>query len=113
MTNPSDTGTPSTGRAEHPLYGSDPSLRAIQAERQKVYGDPLENHRGIAMAWSGLLQPHWEAIRDGRPIPAWCVALLMGTLKINRMRRIYKEDNYDDLRNYLQFAQEWQRDGLT
>lgn len=94
--------------AEFPLYGTDPSLKAIQADRQKVYGDPKENHDGIAMGWVGLLQPHWQDIRDGKPIPAWCVALLLAALKLNRMRRVFKQDNYDDIRNYLQFAQDWQ-----
>lgn len=88
-------------------------IEAIKRERQKVYGDPRENHRGIAQAWAGLLQPHAERIKRGDPIPEWCVALMMAALKLNRMRRVYKQDNYDDLAAYAGFAEEWQRqDGL-
>lgn len=82
----------------------------IKSERQKVYGEPRENHRGVANAWAGLLQPHWEAIRRGDPIPEWTVALLMVALKTNRMRRVYHADNFQDLRAYLDFAEEWQGD---
>lgn len=84
----------------------------IQASRQEVYGDPLENHRGIAQAWAGLLQPHAERIAQGKPIPPWVVALLLASLKINRMRRVFKQDNFDDAEVYLSFAKEWQSKGL-
>lgn len=80
----------------------------IKAERQKVYGDPLENHKGIAQMWAPLLQPHADKIKAGEPIPPHVVALLMCALKLNRMRIAYHEDNYTDLRNYASFAQEWQ-----
>lgn len=85
----------------------------IKAERQKVYGDPLENHKGIAQMWAPLLQPHADAIKAGEPIPPHVVALLMCALKLDRMRIAYHEDNYADLRNYLSFAQEWQRGEAT
>jgi hypothetical protein len=89
----------------------DPHLEEIKKSRQAVYGDPLQNHQGIAAAWSGLLQPHWEAIRDGRPIPSWTVAHMMAALKLNRMRITYHPDNYDDITVYLQFAKDWQSQG--
>lgn len=82
----------------------------LQRERQEVYGDPKENHDGVAMAWVGLLQPHAERIARGEPIPAWTVALLLASLKINRMRRVFKQDNYDDLAVYASFAEKWQRE---
>lgn len=107
---PSPTTPPKPVAAEFELVGDDPKLTEIQAQRQKVYGDPLENHRGIAMAWVGLLRPHWEAIRDGHPIPSWTVAHLMCALKLNRMRRVFSQDNYDDARNYAAFAEKWQRE---
>lgn len=82
----------------------------LQRERQAVYGDPKENHDGVAMSWVGLLQPQWERIKNGQPIPAWCVALLLAQLKINRMRRVFKQDNYDDLAVYASFAEKWQKE---
>jgi hypothetical protein len=83
----------------------------IISERGKVYGDPKENHDGIAMQWAPMLQPHWEAIRDMKPLPAHVVALLMVLVKVNRMRLVYHEDNFSDAANYLDFAEGWQRDG--
>lgn len=85
-------------------------IEAIKRERQVVYGEPRENHRGIAQAWAGLLQPHADKIARGEPIPEWCVALCMAALKMNRMRRVFKQDNYDDIAAYLGFAEQWQRD---
>lgn len=85
-----------------------PEEQALADERQQVYGPPKENHDGIAHAWVGLLQPHWEKIRDGGPIPAWTVALMLAAMKLNRMRRVFKQDNYDDIMVYLKMAMKWQ-----
>lgn len=85
-------------------------LEALKRERQKVYGDPRENHDGIAKMWACLLQPHAEAIARQEPIPAATVALMMAALKINRCRRVFHQDNYDDARCYLDFAEEFQRE---
>ncbi len=82
----------------------------IQAARQSVYGDPLQNHLGIAQGWAGLLQPHWEAVKNGDPLPPHVVVLLMAALKLNRMRLVHHEDNYKDAAVYLAFAERWQRD---
>jgi nucleoside 2-deoxyribosyltransferase len=80
----------------------------IRIERQQVYGDPLENHKGIAQMWAPLLQPHWRTIKDGMPIQAHVVALMMVALKLDRMRLVYHADNFADARNYLAFAEEFQ-----
>ncbi len=82
--------------------------QGIKTDRRQVYGDPKENHEGIAQIWASLLQPHAARIAAGVPVPPHVVALLMVALKLNRMRLVYHEDNYDDMRNYLDFAQEWQ-----
>lgn len=87
-----------------------PTVQAVKNERQKVYGDPRENHAGIAQSWAGILQPWHEEIRRGEPVPPHVVALLMVQLKANRMRRVYHGDNFTDLRAYLDFAEEWQRE---
>jgi hypothetical protein len=81
----------------------------VRADRGTVYGDPLENHRGIAQMWASILQPHWETIKRGDPVPPHVVALLLCLLKINRMRLRYHEDNYIDECIYLGFAYEWQK----
>jgi hypothetical protein len=83
-------------------------LEALKADRQEVYGDPIENHKGIAQMWACLLQPHAERIARMEPLPEHVIALMMVGLKLNRMRRRFKQDNYDDLRVYLGFAEGWQ-----
>jgi hypothetical protein len=93
-------------RREH----APPTDDQIKAERQQVYGDPLENHRGIAAMWTPLLQPHADKIAAGIPLPPHIVALCMVLLKIDRMRLAFHEDNYADARNYLAFAERWQGD---
>lgn len=82
----------------------------IAHERQKVYGDPKINHDGIAQSWAGILQPYAIEIAMMNPIPAHVVALLMASLKLNRMRMRYHADNYADIENYLAFARTWQRE---
>jgi hypothetical protein len=81
----------------------------VKHDRQKIYGNPRENHAGIAAAWAGLLQPWHEEIRRGEALPPHVVALLMVALKTNRMRRVFHDDNFTDLLAYLDFAREWQR----
>jgi hypothetical protein len=82
----------------------------IRRSRGAIYGDPRENHRGIAQGWAGLLQPWSEQIKRGDPLPEHVVALMMASLKLNRMRRVFHEDNYDDVSVYLAFAEQWQRE---
>ena len=94
-----------------PMHFNPPDrIDAIKAERQKVYGDPRENHKGIAQMWACLLQPHAEAIAKMEPLPEHTVAMMMAALKLNRMRRVFHQDNYDDLTAYISFAREWQKD---
>ena len=83
-------------------------LDEIRKERQVVYGPPEENHRGIAQMWACLLQPWADRIANMEPLPPHVVALMMVALKLNRSRRKFKADNYDDLIVYLKFAREWQ-----
>jgi len=90
-------------------YGITTEEAEIAAERQKVYGDPKINHDGIAQAWAGLLQPFALHIAEMKPIPPHLVALMMAALKMNRMRMIFHDDNFDDLNVYMAFARAWQK----
>jgi hypothetical protein len=83
-------------------------LKALEEERGAVYGDALQNHQFISMAWAGQLQPHWQAIRDGVPIPPDCTARMFASVKLLRMRLKFKQDNYDDLTVYTGFSEKWQ-----
>ena len=94
-------------------YGITYEEACIAHERQKVYGDPKVNHDGIAQAWAGLLQPYALDIAAMRPIPAHVVALMMAALKMNRMRMVHHEDNFDDLNVYMAFARTWSKEAET
>lgn len=88
-------------------------LDSIKNERRKVYGEPRENHKGIAQMWAPMLQPWADRIAKGIPIPEHVVSLMMALLKIDRMRLVFHKDNYDDCKNYLGFSEEWQSDPST
>jgi hypothetical protein len=90
------------------LQNATDRLEAVHQNRGTVYGDVKENHEGIAAMWASLLQPHAKDIAAGKPIPAWAVCLMFCALKLNRMRRVYHQDNYDDLLLYAAFAAEMQ-----
>lgn len=87
---------------------SDTDLNALKADRQEVYGPPDINHDGIAMQWAPMLQPWSDHIAQMKPLPRHVVALMFTLLKVNRMRITFKQDNFDDARVYMQFAEEWQ-----
>jgi hypothetical protein len=86
----------------------DEKLAAIREERGKIYGDPYENHRLIGMMWTTFLAPIADQLKNGEAVPPHVVALMMAALKLNRMRLKFHQDNYDDCRNYLKFAEDWQ-----
>ena len=84
-----------------------PELKALEEERGRVYGDPLTSHKNIGLSWTGLIQQHFGITLD-HPIPPELVALMMTTFKAQRACRVYKQDNYDDLKVYADFAQRFQ-----
>jgi hypothetical protein len=88
-------------------------VEAIKRERQKVYGEPRENHRGIAMQWAPILPAHAEKIARMEPLPEWVVTLMMMLVKANRMRYVYKQDNFDDMAAYAGFTERWQQEAST
>lgn len=109
----SDCGGDEITAADVAKIDAQDHLAAIRAERGKVYGEPRANHQGIAMMWAPMLEPHWQAIKDQKPLPEHVVALLMALLKIDRMRLTFHADNYDDCANYLGFARQWQSGGAA
>lgn len=84
-------------------------LDKIKAQRQRVYGDPRKNHRGISMMWACMLEPHWKGIKRMEPLPEHVVAAMMALLKLNRTRLRFHRDNYLDLFNYAKMAHDFQR----
>lgn len=79
---------------------------ATIADRGRVYGDPYDSHVNIGLAWTGLLQQHYE-IKLPHPIPASVVALMMVQFKASRsalQTARHHPDNYVDLHAYGKFA---------
>lgn len=90
-------------------YEVDEAGALIMVDRQKVYGEPYNNHQMIADGWLGLLQPWAIRLLEGLAIPPHVVALCMAELKMCRSRLTYHADNYIDQQNYLAFAKAWQK----
>ncbi len=85
------------------MPGKDQDVRdAIVEGREEVYGDPKSCHTAIGKVWGAQL-----CIDD---IPEHMVVQMLAGMKLVRMRRKYHKDNYDDIANYLDFAQEWQEE---
>ena len=80
----------------------------IELERGLIYGDPYHNHQSIGKIWTGLLEQHY-GITLPHCIPPSLVALLMAGLKINRMNRVWQQDNADDGQIYVKFASKFQK----
>ena len=78
------------------------------AERGKVYGDATLSHENIGLAWTALIQQHYQ-IRLDHPMPSWLVELMMTAFKVQRSARVFHADNYVDARAYLQFAEKDQQ----
>jgi hypothetical protein len=83
-------------------------ISALIEERGKIYGDPFTSHGNIGLAWTGLIQQHFN-ITLPNVIPPSLVAQMMAAFKVQRMARKYHADNYDDLSAYAKFAQEFQQ----
>ena len=91
-----------------PQTTSDTLVGSTIDERAKVYGKPFESHQNIGLAWTGLLQQHYN-IRLEHPIPASLVALMMCDFKASRSCRVFHGDNFVDLHAYARFAEEFQQ----
>lgn len=83
-------------------------LKDLEVERGKVYGDPLKSHENIGFAWTGLIQQHY-GITLPHPLPAHMVAQMMVAFKNQRSCRVFKQDNFDDLKVYADFAERFQQ----
>lgn len=78
-------------------------LKEMCDVRTRDYGDPRISFEGLGMMWTAILETHYQ-LKLPWPIPAHVAALFMGALKISRASKGFKEDNYDDLRNFIMFA---------
>lgn len=79
----------------------------IRKERGLRYGPVKEGHDNLGLIWTGLLQDHYQIVLS-HPIPSHIACLMLSGLKLSRAARPfrYDRDDYDDERNYTNFAQE-------
>jgi len=105
----SDLHTGNTGDGNDDAGSRKSRQDQLIKDRGEVYGDPRESHCAIAMAWAPLLKPHEQRIANMRPLPEHTIAQMMAAFKLCcRSRLRFKQDNYDDMRAYIGFAEEWQ-----
>lgn len=72
----------------------------VMGARQDSYGSPETNLGRIAALWGAYL---------GRDITAADVALMMGLVKISRLKNGYQRDSYVDLIGYAALAESLHR----
>jgi hypothetical protein len=85
-----------------------PEISSVMTERGKVYGEPHLSHENIGLAWTGLIQQHYE-VRLDHPLPSWLVEMMLASFKIHRSARVFHSDNFLDCRAYLAFAEHGQQ----
>ena len=74
------------------------AIRLVGTDREKDYGDKVENHKNIARLWSAYLEI---------PIEAHDVAIMMALLKIARTKLgAVSKDTYIDMSAYSAIAGE-------
>ena len=74
------------------------AIRLVGTDREKDYGDKVENHKNIARLWSAYLEV---------PIEAHDVAIMMALLKIARTKLgAVSKDTYIDMSAYGAIAGE-------
>ena len=74
------------------------ATRLVGMDREKDYGDKVENHKNIARLWSAYLEV---------PIEAHNVAIMMALLKIARTKLgAVSKDTYIDMSAYSAIAGE-------
>jgi len=74
------------------------ATRLVGVDREKDYGDKVENHKNIARLWSAYLEV---------PIEAHNVAIMMALLKIARTKLgAVSKDTYIDMSAYSAIAGE-------
>jgi hypothetical protein len=74
------------------------AIKLVGGDRQKDYGDKVENHNNIAKLWSAYLDI---------PVTAHDVAILMSLLKVARTKLgAVSKDTYVDMSAYSAIAGE-------
>lgn len=76
----------------------DEAKRLINADRNKEYGEPVENFRDIAEMMTVLIRP---ILKEGARVRVEHVAMMMMAVKLSRMTTSpYKLDTWVDICGY-------------
>lgn len=78
---------------------SDNIVEQTVQERGKVYGDPSLSRENIGLAWTRLIQQHYQ-IRLPHALPDWLVEQMLVQFKENQSERAFYEDTFVDLQAY-------------
>lgn len=85
-------------------------LQDLQESREGVYGPWRDNMYGTSRQMQGLFHNYMMCSR-GSPLPKWWAPLMMVAVKLNRIASgNYLEDNFKDLRVYLYFVEQMQKE---
>lgn len=87
-------------------------LQELQTSREGVYGPAMDNMAGTSKQMEGLSTNWYACHRNERcELPDWWCPLMMCAVKLNRIASgNYHGDNFKDLRVYLSFVEEMQRE---
>jgi hypothetical protein len=73
----------------------DQGLHLVNGDRQADYGEPVNNMRNIALAWSAIV---------GFEVKARHVPLMLAAMKLVREGHKHKDDNLTDAQGYIEIA---------
>lgn len=90
----------------------------LERSRSMVYGDPLESHIAIGLAWEGIFRNRYQDldfvienhVPRGQLFPPDLVALMEATFKnVRAARPVFHKDSYDDAHVYLNFSERFRQ----
>lgn len=84
-------------------------LRELQLGRENIYGEWDVNMETTSQQMAALAH-QYTCAQNGQDFPIWWCPLMMVVVKLNRIASgNYHEDNFKDLRVYLSFVEEMQK----
>jgi len=80
--------------------------KKVREDRGKKYGDIKQNHKNIGESWHSILCSYYQ--QDLPPLPPHVVCLMFAVFKMVRaaIPFTHSKDDYLDMRNYSDFAEE-------
>lgn len=103
--------------------GEPKTLKEIEEDRGKVYGDPFLSHQAIGLAWEGVFRNRYHDLSSitqngmglsipvfGKLFPADLVAEFLAAFKVVRLARpTFHQDSADDAKVYISFSERFRK----